>query len=133
MGMADNGEGAGVLAGASCSSKAGMAALRRAIHSLDKPMPHWTQTGIRQSTGVTHRLGRKTPKDESVHISKKKEHEMETKVLPEVCQTPSGAWPIPGWPSPPPWHHLRWAVGTKCTPGLKLWCWQVLTPWQWVL
>lgn len=97
--MADNGEGAGVLAGASCSSKAGMAALRRAIHSLDKPMPHWTQTGIRQSTGVTHRLGRKTPKDESVHISKKKEHEMETKVLPEVCKHQVGLGPFQDGPA----------------------------------
>lgn len=106
-------------------ARQGMAALRRAIHSLDESMPHWTWTGIKQSTGVTHSLGRKSPKGEPVqHIQKRKKVRWNTKVLPEVCQTPSGAQPVPASP-PHPWHCLTWAAGTKCALGLKLCCWHM--------
>lgn len=114
LGMADNGEGAGVLLGASCTSEQGMAALMRAIHSLDGL---WTWTGIRHSTGVTQSLGRKSPKGESVqHIQKRKNVRWNTKVLPEVCRTPSGAQLVPASSSP-----------SMALPYMG--CWYKMCPW----
>lgn len=82
----------------------GMAAPARAtgfIQSQDESMSHCTQTGMRQSTGGTHRLGRKTPKAGSVQqIQKRKNMRRNTKVVPEVCRTSSGAWNIPALPTP---------------------------------